>query len=378
MSKNPKRATYHFHPLEISFVGFSNTGKTTLVTRLIQAMSNKKRLAYVKSDAHRFEVDYPGKDSFRATEAGAQSSYISNAEHFAWMGNGQLPLFSQKSIFLDYDALFIEGHKALNIDKFVLLDGAQEIFDTLPEDSLASTLAFIGETEAPIHALPIDRPYFQRDAIAEIADFIEAHWQKKIMARPLHALVLAGGLSSRMGQDKGHIRYSGKAQAIKAFESLEELGLPSFISLREDQWSAEERADYPLIYDQFRNLGPLGGILTAMSQAPDAAWLVIACDLPLLSQETLENLLQRRNPFKLATAYRSTTDQLPEPLCAIYEPAIRMRLFEALGLGLSCPRKVLINSNSEILEPFDQISLTNANTPDDYKAIMSQIEEARL
>lgn len=378
MSKNPKAKSYQFHPLELSFVGFSNTGKTTLITRLIKSMANGLTLAYVKSDAHRFEIDYPGKDSFRATEAGAASSFISNAEHFAWMGNGQLSLFSQKSIFLDYDALFIEGHKALAIDKFVLVDAAHEIFEQLPEASLESTLAFIGETEAPSRALPIDRPYFQRDSIHEIAEFIETHWQKKIMARPLHALVLAGGKSTRMGQDKGKLLYRGKAQALHAYESLEELGIRSFLSLREDQWTAEERGDYPLIYDQLRDLGPMGGILTAMSQAPEAAWLVIACDLPLLSKGTLENLLQRRNPFKLATAYRSTSDNLPEPLCAIYEPAIRMRLFEALGLGLSCPRKVLINSNSEILEPFDKTSLTNANTPDDFKTIKSQIEEARL
>jgi molybdopterin-guanine dinucleotide biosynthesis protein A len=378
MSKGPKIKSYNFHPLELSFIGFSDSGKTTLVTRLIETMSPRIRLAYVKSDAHRFEVDYPGKDSFRATEAGAQSSYISNSEHFAWMGNGTLSLFSQKSIFLDYDALFIEGHKSLNIDKFVLLDGAEDILEHLSEEALASTLAFIGREEAPPRPLPVERPYFQRDSIDEIAEFIEQYWQKKIMARPLHALVLAGGLSTRMGQDKGKLLYRGKAQAVHAFESLQDLGIRSFISLREDQWSAEERADYPILYDQYRNLGPMGGILTAMSQAPEAAWLVIACDLPLLSKGTLENLLLRRNPFKLATAYRSTSDNLPEPLCAIYEPAIRMRLFEAMGLGLSCPRKVIINSNSHILEPFDQISLTNANTPDDFQSIKLQIEEARV
>lgn len=77
----------------------------------------------------------------------------------------------------------------------------------------------------------------------------------------------------------------------------------------------------------------------------------------------------------MATAYRSMHDGLPEPLCAIYEPKIRMRLFEALGLGLSCPRKVLLNSDTLMLDPIDPLALENANTPEDFQKFQNLLKE---
>lgn len=378
MSKGPKGLSYQFHPLELGFVGFSGTGKTTLLTQLIAILKDDWKLAYIKHDAHRFEVDKEGKDSFRATRAGASSSFISNSEHYAWMAQGSLPYFSQRSIFLDYDALLVEGHKALAIDKVVVLDSDYAILNALSEESLATVLAYVGSSPEPLKPLPLDRPYFQRDDMAGIAQWTSEHWQAKLNLRPLKGLVLAGGLSTRMGQDKGRLRYHDKPQAIQAFETLEALGVSSYISLRDDQWTADERGNHPIIQDQFKNLGPMGGILSAMSQDPQAAWLVIACDLPLLGNAPLEHLLQSRQAQKLATAYRSSRDQLPEPLCAIYEPNIRLRLWEAMGLGLSCPRKVLIHSNTHLLEPYDDRVLTNVNSPEEYRNIRSQIEEASL
>jgi len=380
MSKSPKTKPHHFHPLEISILGFSGTGKTTLITRLISHLKASWKLAYIKHDAHRFEVDTPGKDSFRATEAGASSSFIGNAEHFAWMASGTQSYFSQRSIFLDYDAAIIEGHKTLDVDKIVMLDEDHAILDHLPVAALGRIRAFVGEGATPSQTLPWDVPYFQRDSIEAIALCVETIWQLKmnLSARPLHALVLGGGRSTRMGRDKSRIEYKGQLQALRVLDLFKDLGLPAYLSLRQDQWSAAERADLPILDDQFQNLGPIGGILTAMQRFPDAAWLVTACDLPLLDRAVLDHLLSNRRPEKLATAYLSEHDGLPEPLCAIYEPIARMRLLEALGLGLSCPRKVLINSNTQLLAPFKAAALTNVNTPEEYEHIQTQFSEMTL
>ena len=51
------------------------------------------------------------------------------------------------------------------------------------------------------------------------------------------------------------------------------------------------------------------------------AWLVLACDLPFLDRATLQHLIAQRASARLATAYRSSSDGQPEPLCAIFEPA---------------------------------------------------------
>jgi len=50
-----------------------------------------------------------------------------------------------------------------------------------------------------------------------------------------------------------------------------------------------------------------------------ASWLVVACDLPLITDQTIFTLLKNRDPKKTATAFLSTKDALPEPLCAIWE-----------------------------------------------------------
>jgi molybdopterin-guanine dinucleotide biosynthesis protein A len=74
-------------------------------------------------------------------------------------------------------------------------------------------------------------------------------------------------------------------------------------------------------------------------------------------------LAAQRNPFKLATAYVSANDGFPEPLCAIYEPKSVFRLMQFLAFGYHCPRKVLINSDTWLLELAETCALDNVNTP---------------
>ena len=124
-------------------------------------------------------------------------------------------------------------------------------------------------------------------------------------------------------------------------------------------------SQWPQIHDKIQGAGPLAGIVSALKHDPNAAWLVLACDLPYCGEETVAGLVQGRNPYKLATAYRSGYDGFPEPLCAIYEPKSLLRLLHFYGVGYHCPRKALINSDTRILEPVRPEALANVNTPED-------------
>lgn len=374
MSTNakPKPLTYQFHPLELSLIGYSGVGKTTLLTRVITHLKERWKLAYVKHDAHAFEMDKEGKDTFRARSSGADAVYISSAEQHAFLADGEDSLFSRKSRFLDFDAVLIEGYKMLAIDKICFLDDEGRILSELSDESRAGIKAFVGAQEK---GPDLPQPYFHRDDSEGLASFIEHLWLEKIRARPLKALILAGGRSERMGQDKGLLDYRGKPEVYHLYDVLAKLGLSPVLSVREDQWPELDAKAYRVLSDKFLGLGPLSGLLTAMDSDPNAAWLVLACDLPLLNETTLEHLLESRSGKKMATAYRSMHDGLPEPLCAIYEPKIRMRLFEALGLGLSCPRKVLLNSDTLMLDPIDPLALENANTPEDFQKFQSLLKE---
>jgi len=69
------------HPPAVSFSAFSGTGKTTLIERLIPVMNARGlKLGVMKHDAHRFEIDKPGKDSYRFSHAGALVTAIGSSE----------------------------------------------------------------------------------------------------------------------------------------------------------------------------------------------------------------------------------------------------------------------------------------------------------
>ncbi len=184
---------------------------------------------------------------------------------------------------------------------------------------------------------------------------------------PLYGLVLAGGRSRRMQRDKAALAYHGRSQLEWTIGLLETRVERVYVSVREDQREDPLRARYPQIVDIERDIGPAAGILAAQARHPAAAWLVLACDLPFLDERTLDELIGARAAQRTATAYRSNRDGLPEPLCAIYEPASHALLAAAVAAGRSCPRKFLIEQDVELLDQRNAGSLDNINTPDEYR-----------
>jgi molybdenum cofactor guanylyltransferase len=186
------------------------------------------------------------------------------------------------------------------------------------------------------------------------------------MSSPLFGLVLAGGASTRMRTDKAALQYHGQPQLQWAFELVSKFCAASFVSVRPDQRNDSARAGHPQIVDRQPGLGPIAGISAALLEQPKAAWLVLACDLPFLTERTLEHLIAHRDPSKIATAYRSAHDGLPEPLCAIWEPAAREPVLAYLASGKQCPRKFLINSDTKLLDLPERQALDNVNTVEEF------------
>lgn len=188
----------------------------------------------------------------------------------------------------------------------------------------------------------------------------------------LNGLVLAGGKSTRMGHDKSVIDWHGKEQKYYLADLLKQHCDEVFISCREDQ-VRDIDGSYKTIADKFTDAGPSTGILSALSQDEHAAWIVIACDLPLIDEQTLNNLIVQRAIDKVATTYKSPHDGLPEPLITIWEPKSKEVLLSFKEKGYSCPRKALINSDTKIIESANPEALINANTPEDAKHVRTII-----
>ncbi|HEY0940083.1 MAG TPA: NTP transferase domain-containing protein [Steroidobacter sp.] len=190
---------------------------------------------------------------------------------------------------------------------------------------------------------------------------------------PLFGLVLAGGASTRMQRDKAALEYHGQSQLHWTFQLLSHVCAATFVSVRPDQREEPTRAGFPQIVDRQPGIGPIAGIAAALQAHPKAAWLVVACDLPFLNEQTLRHLVAHRDPHKLATAYKSNHDGLPEPLCAIWEPAAREAVLAFVAAGKHCPRKFLINADALILDLPDARALDNVNTKDEYQATVATL-----
>jgi molybdopterin-guanine dinucleotide biosynthesis protein A len=180
--------------------------------------------------------------------------------------------------------------------------------------------------------------------------------------------VLAGGESRRMGRDKAHLDRGGTSQLEYLYSLLDETTAKAFVSTRGSQKDDPERARFPQIVDRYDDIGPAAGILSALESNPDVDWLIVACDLPNVDRQTLDYLLSRRDPARPFTAFRSSRDDLPEPLCAVFRAGSDAIVRRFVDDGIVCPRKMMIRSDTALLTQPDPRSLDNVNTPDDLAA----------
>jgi molybdenum cofactor guanylyltransferase len=169
-----------------------------------------------------------------------------------------------------------------------------------------------------------------------------------------------------MGSDKALLRHDdGSTQLARAVRLLERHVEHVYVSTRPEQVNEPERRQFQQITDRYSDIGPVAGILSALETEPDAHWLVLACDLPNVDDATLDTLLENRSPRHPFTAFRSSHDGLPEPLCAIYAPAARAIIRRFVDDGVICPRKILIRSETHLLDQPEPSALDNVNTPED-------------
>lgn len=189
----------------------------------------------------------------------------------------------------------------------------------------------------------------------------------------IYGLVLSGGKSTRMGMDKGLIAYHGIPQRDYLYQLLERICDKTFMSIRKEQ-EAEISSTFNTIVDEDVFKGPFNGILSAHKKYPDVAWLVLACDLPLIDEKSLRELIEARKGSAEATAFAQKGNPLPEPLCAIWEPQALKGANTYLEQGNgSCPRKFLINNNTHLVFPENAQVLMNANSEVEYKEAMTKL-----
>lgn len=342
-----------FHPRELAFVGYSNSGKTSLLQGVLNQLTHQHKVGIVKHDAHQLELDHPNKDSYKLWHAGASALLIHNSkEQFS---RSLDPVSDPMTHFKHCDFVLIEGHKQAAFPKLVILDAKEQVWSDMNDAARQQTLGFIG-TRPPTFATSL--PWFNRDDHSGISKFILEYFKKQSDVISLKGLVLCGGKSKRMGRDKNYIEYHGQAQYRWAYQQLTDLNLETYLSCREDQ-----NFDLPCLADQLLNMGPMGGILSALHQQPNTAFLTIAIDQPYLSTKTLNKLVEQRDPQAHATCFIDPHSRRPEPLCCIYEPSFTSFGFSAIAQHHYSPKQLLESLRVKKILPDLQDNLTNLNHP---------------
>ncbi|SMB84821.1 Molybdopterin-guanine dinucleotide biosynthesis protein A-like [Hymenobacter roseosalivarius DSM 11622] len=359
-----------FGRYELAILGAPCGKIKDLVARLLPHLAPALSVGYV-------DADHAGADADEAAgaspilQAGATAELTDKIQFRRLDQPRGLDKFSQQEWLAHQSLVLVNGNHFRAKQQLIILDPAKPLdrkLDRLTDVQLILRLTAGQELPEYLRAhLPdADRiPVLDLSDTPSIAAFIRQWWQAS--APPLRGLVLAGGQSQRMQTDKGRLRYHGQEQRAYAAELLAAVCRDVHVSCRPDQV-----ADFPAtlqpLPDRFLDLGPLGGILSAFQLDPNAAWLVVACDLPFLSADTLQHLVAHRQPGKMATAFQSPHNDFPEPLITIWEPGSYAALLRFLSLGYSCPRKALINSDVAVLKAPDARELRNVNTPEEREA----------
>ncbi len=364
-TKLTRKSSGYFAPNEIAFLGT----KCSIINDLIQNIvkNNRKEAKFAYLDAsHNKEISPPIVDNFTFHSSG---NLIKNSAT-------KMERYNDKILFAEYDMLFINGNHYRGEQQILILDNEKEASVIKRMDQLDNIqfLIKLNDDSILFDFLIEKYPNIQNlkcYSISEI-DKISKHIENLILQKtpPIQGLVLAGGKSVRMGTDKGLLNYYGKSHRYFAIEMLENMNFKTFLSVRKEQ----KITDTPTVEDVFLGLGPFGAICSAFQKDPNKAWLVIATDLPFVDEKIIELLLNNRNPSKIATAIKGKGKEFPEPLITIWEPKSYPILLNYLTQGISCPRKVLINSEVEIIE-IDDDFIVNVNTPKEFDEVKKKLND---
>ena len=350
---------------EIAIMGAPCSEIKKLVAELTKSLAGQLQIAYVDADHNA-----PESNEWSALNYGAKAQLTNKISHYAIELASTNPHY-----FNEADLVIVNGNHFKAQMQIAWIHPKKSLEKKLEKlNNVGLVILDDDETVIPdyltTHLSGKDFKILKKSDAVAIKDFFLSLIKEN---KPeLNGLVLIGGKSTRMNKDKSKLVYHNNLPQHEYLTNL--LGGfcdNVYISVRDESQAAEY--DNPTITDKFIGLGPYGGILSAFQHNPDAAWLVVAVDLPYLDEATISNLVTNRNTSKSATCFIDPKNEFPEPLITIWEPRAYPILLNFLSKGYSCPRKALINSAVELIVDREVKALTNVNTPEEHELVSKQV-----
>jgi molybdopterin-guanine dinucleotide biosynthesis protein A len=365
-TKLHRRAGGQWGRNEIAIVGAPCGEIKKLVSEITEALAKKHEIAYIDAEHHA-----PDNHDWSALNHGAKAQLTDKISHYSLVFHSNKPHF-----FNEADLVLVNGNHFTAHSQIAWVHPKKSLENKL--EKLTNTGLVILDNESleipgylARHLQDKEFITVYRNNTQAIINFVTDNLEQ---SRPnLNGLVLIGGKSTRMKKDKSRLIYDkNQPQDEKLADLLAPFCSQVYFSVRDEEQAAKYGDQ--AITDKFIGLGPFGGILSAFQFNPDAAWLVVAVDLPFLNKETIGNLVDGRKPSKMATCFIDPQNEFPEPLISIWEPRAYLRMLEFLAKGYSCPRKVLINSDVEVLTKRNALALTNVNTPEEHADVLAKLK----
>jgi molybdopterin-guanine dinucleotide biosynthesis protein A len=187
----------------------------------------------------------------------------------------------------------------------------------------------------------------------------------------LTGLVLCGGISSRMGTDKGLITYHDLPQRYHVYKLLAPFCGKVWIVGNQLQESDIDPA-YNFIKDSpnFTGHGPMTALLTAFEKLPHENFIVIGCDYPTLNADDIFCLASNRNEQYDAVSYFDEAENVFEPLLAIYENSIREKLAASFSKGQYSLQQLLAYSTTKKIIATEKIK--SVDTPEEMQEMINK------
>ncbi len=198
------------------------------------------------------------------------------------------------------------------------------------------------------------------------------------MVKQLTGLVVCGGYSSRMGQDKSLLDYHGIAQRYHIYHLLEAFCDNVLISCNPSQAESIEPA-YAFLADdeKYGDSGPIAALLTAFDAYPANTFLMVGCDYPFIKREDIQQLVDGRNENDGVISFFNSAAGLYEPLLAIYENKIGGSIFECFKHVQFSLQDILKDSMAHKIRPNDMRTIKSVDTPEDYFVAINEMKQER-
>lgn len=181
----------------------------------------------------------------------------------------------------------------------------------------------------------------------------------------LTAIILAGGKSSRMGQDKAFIPWKGKRFIEHSITAAENVSARIVLSGDKERLSGFGKE---VIKDMEEGKGPVYGLASCFSQVKTENALVLSCDVPQVSASDLEYLIQNHEPEVDVTCYAYEGKVMP--LIGVYSSSS----FDAFKNAIEREERklftVLSRLNIKTIDYKGEVGLMNINNPEDLKALL--------